>query len=228
MVSCGKSGSNLIVQEVNFYSADGIPLKGMFYTIISDSLLPGVALGHMYQHDKSSWDGFARKLAERGIAVLAFDFRGWGESGGEVDIANNYKDVIAAAKYLADMSRVDRRRVGAAGASMGGMAVVCAAANSQLIKAAVSIAAPPSWQGCEPEQEAGQMSPRPLLVIAGSKDPKVSLKLARRIFDAAGEPKQWLVIDTDKHGTDIFSTDKAGELEEALFQFFNKELRASE
>ena len=227
-LSCSGGNSDLIVQKVDFQSSDGVHLKGVIYIPSSDSDLPGVILAHMYQHSKSSWDSFAQKLTKQGFITLAFDFRGWGDSGGEVDIANNYRDVIAAANFLANLSLVDRERIGAAGASMGGMAVVCAAAKSSMIRAAVSVAAPPSWKGSEPAREAAMISPRPLLVIAGSHDPRLHLASAKEIYLSAKEPRQWLEINTNRHGTNIFGTEKGSELERAIIDFFTENLKEKE
>ena len=76
---------------------------------------------------------YARELAQRGFAALAFDFRDWGESGGalrqrEVP-ATKIADIRAAAAFLATRSEIDATRIGALGvcASAGYMAAAVAA-----------------------------------------------------------------------------------------------------
>lgn len=71
---------------------------------------------------------YAREMAERGFVALAFDFRGWGESGGErrqfEDPAAKIADIRAAAAFLATRAEADRGRIGGLGicASSGYMA----------------------------------------------------------------------------------------------------------
>ncbi len=83
-----------------------------------------------------------RFLAERGIAVLRFDFTGLGQSCGEFEdtgFSTNVDDVVAAAAFL-------RERFGPAqimiGHSLGGAAVLAAAGRVPDVRAVVTIAAP--------------------------------------------------------------------------------------
>ena len=84
----------------------------------------------------------ASELAMRGIGVLRFDFTGLGASGGELrnsNFSSNVEDLRRAATYLA-------AHVGPAeiliGHSLGGTAVLAAAANLPDVKAVVTIGAP--------------------------------------------------------------------------------------
>lgn len=222
---CGEK-SGIITQDVEFRSDDGVSLKGTIYMLEGKhDKLPGVTLAHMNMNNRESWAGYAEKLAGEGYIVLTFDLRGWGESGGESDVPSMHLDVIAAVNYLANFGKVDRDRIAAAGASMGGMASVIAAANSSLIKAVATISSPPSWSDSEPVKVIGELSPRPVLIIAGSNDPHLDLRAARMLFLAAQEPRQWVEIKSNKHGTDIFSTPQGVELERALAIFFANNLK---
>jgi hypothetical protein len=76
---------------------------------------------------------YARELARRGFAALAFDFRHWGESGGAVRQrevpADKIADIRAAAAFLATRPEIDATRIGGLGvcASAGYMAAAVAA-----------------------------------------------------------------------------------------------------
>lgn len=71
---------------------------------------------------------YAEELARRGFVALAFDFRGFGESGGAIrqreTPATKIEDIIAAAAFLKTQPEVDKARVGGLGicASSGYMA----------------------------------------------------------------------------------------------------------
>jgi uncharacterized protein len=77
-------------------------------------------------------------LVAHGIAVLAFDKRGVGESGGrfpgslasESTISVLAGDVLAAARFLAAQPEVDRARVGFFGLSQGGWIIPVAAVRA--------------------------------------------------------------------------------------------------
>lgn len=88
----------------------------------------------------------ARRIADRlaalGIAVLRFDFTGLGHSEGEfanTSFTSNVEDLIAANDYLVAQNMTPSLMIGH---SLGGAAVLRAAAALDNIKAVVTIAAP--------------------------------------------------------------------------------------
>ncbi len=87
---------------------------------------------------------YAEELADRGYAVLAFDFRNWGESGGNErqleNPTNKTQDIIAAANYLTKRPEVNPNRIAGLGicASAGYMAD--AAVQSDDIRAIALVA----------------------------------------------------------------------------------------
>ncbi|MBZ0265058.1 lysophospholipase [bacterium] len=84
----------------------------------------------------------SKTLREHNIAVLRFDFTGLGESEGdfsETNIATNVDDLVAAADYLAIEFTAPKLLIGH---SMGGAAVIQAAADIESVLAVATIAAP--------------------------------------------------------------------------------------
>jgi putative redox protein len=84
----------------------------------------------------------SRALAGRGIAVLRFDFTGIGESEGDfaqTDFSSNLDDLVAAADFLRASHRAPQILVGH---SLGGAAVLAAAARIPEAVAVATIAAP--------------------------------------------------------------------------------------
>jgi len=81
-------------------------------------------------------------LTKRGIAVLRFDFSGLGDSEGdfsETNFSSNVQDLVAAADYLASNLAAPSILIGH---SLGGAAVLAAAAEISSAKAVVTIGAP--------------------------------------------------------------------------------------
>jgi dienelactone hydrolase len=85
---------------------------------------------------------YADELAARGFLVLAFDFRGWGESPGEArsveDPFAKSADLVAAVNYLAGRPDVDA--IGGLGICAGSAYVATAATQTELIKSVALIA----------------------------------------------------------------------------------------
>ena len=81
-------------------------------------------------------------LAERGIAVLRFDFTGLGASGGDfanTNFSSNVEDLIFAADYLREHYRAPAILVGH---SLGGSAVLAAARRVPEAVAVATIGSP--------------------------------------------------------------------------------------
>jgi alpha-beta hydrolase superfamily lysophospholipase len=84
----------------------------------------------------------AERFAAGGIAALIFDYRGFGESGGEprqvVDLPSQHDDIRAAVAYLRGRSDLDPDRVALWGNSLGGAHVISVAADDPGIAAVVA------------------------------------------------------------------------------------------
>ncbi len=111
---------------VEIAAADGVKLAATYTSPGKPG--PGVLLLHMCNSERTAWIGLAGKLAARGIHSLAFDYRGYGDSGGErADGAAEQQmrgevwpgDVDAAFELLRSRPGVDRARIGAGGGSCG-------------------------------------------------------------------------------------------------------------
>ena len=119
------------VKEVNFTS-NNQNLVGDLYLpddYQEGDKLPGVVVTGAWTTVKEQMPAtYAEELADRGYAVMAFDFRNWGESEGDnrqlENPTNKTQDIIAAANYLTTRPEVDANRIAGLGicASAGYMA----------------------------------------------------------------------------------------------------------
>lgn len=119
------------------FRADGVELVGNL-SLATDA--PAVVLTGPFTGVKEQVVGtYARLLHERGVTTLAFDHRGFGESGGRrahEDSQGKLADLRAAVEVLAEHTA----RIGVVGVCLGGGYAVKAAATDPRLQAVVGIA----------------------------------------------------------------------------------------
>lgn len=82
----------------------------------------------------------AQALAETGMVVLRFDYRGHGDSEGlfsEVTIEGEVEDAVRCFEWLCKHPQVDRERVGVLGRSLGGAIALMLAERVRAVKSVV-------------------------------------------------------------------------------------------
>ena len=122
-------------EETTFTSADGVPLSGWFFPRAHARAT--IVLCHGHQFNRSQLIPVIRLLYDEPYQFLLFDFRRAGRSGGSVSGigAVEWLDVIAAVDWLGQERRAAGKPIGAFGLSMGGAAVILAAAQDRRIAA---------------------------------------------------------------------------------------------
>jgi pimeloyl-ACP methyl ester carboxylesterase len=193
----------------------------------------------------------ANGLVEAGYGAVLFDLPGCGESAGAVDWgAPSQRAIRHAVQFAREQPGV--RHVGALGFSVGSAILGVVAPREPSIEAVVLEGTFPSakaeldsefsrwgpltqwpaeiaaWQSgldfsaLRPVDGIAQLSPRPLLVIAGELDATVPPKMARALFDAAREPKELWIVPGAHHGDYLEAT--SGAAESRLRAFFDAAL----
>jgi fermentation-respiration switch protein FrsA (DUF1100 family) len=126
------------------FDADGVQLVGILHLPDVAGTAPALALTGPFTGVKEQVVGtYARRMAESGYAALAFDHRGFGESGGRrqhEDPEGKLADLRAAVGYLAGRADVDADRVGLLGVCLGGGYAVRAAAFDPRVRAVAGVA----------------------------------------------------------------------------------------
>lgn len=122
--------------SVHFSAADGTNLQG-YYFPADGSSDKTVIVAHGLGATGLMQVTIARDLRRDGWNVFAFDFRAHGNSGGHVSTfgLREHADVLAAVAYLKSHRPQEATRITAVGASMGGAALVSAAAATSDIDA---------------------------------------------------------------------------------------------
>lgn len=133
---------------------------------------------------------YERRFSAAGLAVLAFDFRHLGESGGEprqlMSLKRYFEDIDAALAFVRTRPELDANRIALWGTSFGASHVVATAARRADIAAAVVQC--PVLRGRAPAMSAGLLH---LLRLTGpivSDMLRGALGLPRRYVPIVGRP----------------------------------------
>lgn len=149
----------LAFEDVAFEAIDGVPIKGWFIPAAGDAPAPTIILLHGWpwnrlgtRQDRPLSDFPGGKSVDlvpllpayhaAGYAVLMYDIRNFGESGGDGLYTAGWlehRDLLGAIDYLDTRSDVDPDRLGAVGFSNGGNCIVFALAHTDRLKAGVAI-----------------------------------------------------------------------------------------
>src|SRR3990167_11461440 len=98
-------------------------LRGSLFVPKGPGPFPGVVCLHGSGGVGDMYFEIAKKLSEKGIVGLAFNYRGAGVSDGKFEeqtIDNGIEDARAAYKFLISQDFVDKERIGDVGGSFGG------------------------------------------------------------------------------------------------------------
>jgi len=143
------------VQEMRITTPDDNVLSGTLRVPEGRGKHPAVILVHSFRTDRTNWDALVEKLNDRGLATLALDLRGHGQSAHAGNaIAATYmtasevagfdqipSDLVLVAAWLRRQKGIDGRHLGLAGANEGAFAALLAASK---IRPAVVLALSPS------------------------------------------------------------------------------------
>ena len=227
--------------EVRFPAADGVPLQGWFVppapvdnrtppsagsvTLPEGAPAaagpgaarpgPAVLVCNGNGGDRSMRAALAAELSRLGLAVLLFDYRGYGGNPGVPTEEGLAADARGALAYLAGRPEVDPGRLVYFGESLG--AAVALRLAVERPPAALVLRSPfaslveigrhhypvlPVSLLLRDRYDSAALAARlaaPLLVVAGSRDRIVPVAHTRRLFAAAPQPKRLVVLDGADH-----------------------------
>ena len=217
----------LAYEDVYFQAGDGTPLHAWFLPAESKALGTILFL-HGNAENISTHIMSVRWLPARGFNVFLLDYRGYGASGGAASLSGAQEDMDAALRTLLARKDVDPDGVVVFGQSLGGAIAIYNVAHSPYRQHIRALAVestfasyrqitrekladfwltwplqwPLSWTVSDeysPSAAVAGVSPIPLLIIHGDRDPIVPPHHGQRLFDLAREPKQLWVIPGGRH-----------------------------
>jgi fermentation-respiration switch protein FrsA (DUF1100 family) len=201
-------------EDAHFTAADGTKLHGWF---LSHPQPRAVALFcHGNGGNVAMWADALRQYHDvHGLAVLGFDYRGFGRSEGAPSEAGLIMDARAARKWLAERTGVDEADIVLIGTSLGGGVATQLAAEDGargLILASTFTSLPDVGAEHTP-----WLSPRlvmvnrfnslkaigrykgPVLISHGDNDELIPIEQGRRLYEAAPGRKRFVVIPGAGH-----------------------------
>jgi uncharacterized protein len=125
------------------FDSGGVELVGYFYRPAhATGEVPCVVMGHGFSGTQDRLVASTERFAGASFAVLTFDYRNFGESGGQprqlVSIEDQLEDRRAAIRFARSLEGVDPERIALWGSSLGGGHVISVAADDPRVAAVIA------------------------------------------------------------------------------------------
>jgi fermentation-respiration switch protein FrsA (DUF1100 family) len=203
----------LTFEDAWFEAADGTKLHGWY--VPHDRPRAVVLFAHGNGGNISHRGDLLQALNRLGVAVLAFDYRGYGRSEGKPNEAGVLADGRAARTWLAERAGVPEKDVVLMGESLGGGVAVGLAAEAparglvlENTFSSIPEVAAAHYPGLPVKMlmrtrfdsaAAVENYHGPLLQFHGDCDTIVPYALGKKLFDAANDPKKFVTITGCDH-----------------------------
>lgn len=175
------------VRDVRLTGSDGTDLSAADFGSSEGSATVLVLLHQTGPSGLCGWGRFAAAAAERGMASIAIDMCGYGDSECAPGVE---RDPAAQADLALAHARDDlgARRVVLVGASMGGSSTVIAVADGVRADAWVDVSGVSSWDGVRLQSLADELADGglPGLVVYARSDGPLQYGAAQRLARTAG------------------------------------------
>jgi alpha-beta hydrolase superfamily lysophospholipase len=196
---------------VHFTTQDHVRLAGLLY---GHGGTTAIVCSHMWPDSKADWFAAAPWFAARGFLVLAYDFRGLGDSEGQADVFKLDKDLTAAITFVKTMGAT---KIVLLGASGGGAITLKVAARMQ-VAAVITLSA--DYFAAAPTRQDVMSILAPKLFVSSQHDAYINNTM--QVFEEAKQPKALHLYPGMAHGTYLFSTTFGQDLIERIIAFAQK------
>jgi len=220
---------------VKLVALDDAVIVGSLYEG-GEEAVPGVLLLPMMGRTRADYEGLARELQSKGIACLAVDLRGHGESVkmlgenprtldykqfGDSDFKGMLLDVKAAYDFMVEHPNIDADHIGIVGASIGANAALIYAAENGGVKALVLLSPGLNYRGLKTDDAVRNLQDLKLM-LAAAEDDEYSAETVGTLNDGARVTTTLKLYPTGGHGTTLMSN--RPELAADVIKFLQKNL----
>lgn len=200
-------------QDVFFESQDGTKLHGWYCPVEKPRAMVLIAHGNAgHVASRAAWLRYLQ--TQLNVSTLMFDYRGYGRSEGRPTVEGVIQDATAARKKLCELAGVQQAEILLMGESLGGAVMVQLAVRTpprglilqstfSSLREVADIHFPKlSW--LVPKSKLASVAEigeyrGPLLQSHGNADRTIPIASGKRLFEAANEPKEFVVIDQADH-----------------------------
>ncbi len=137
-----------MIKDLSILQVDDISIVGQLFLPDINVKYPLVCLCHgapsadISQPGDGGYPDLAESLCRNGLAVYWFNFRGTGESGGNIDLAGWTRDLQAVLDYLWSLDSFDKANLSLAGFSIGAAIAVYVASQDNRVSRVAACACP--------------------------------------------------------------------------------------
>jgi dipeptidyl aminopeptidase/acylaminoacyl peptidase len=139
--------------------ADGINIEGRLYlpgrgereSCPAVCICHGIPSGIQRDSSDVGYPAFAERICNEGFAVFIFNFRGTGESGGNMDMTGWTRDLKAVIDYLTSLPVIEKNNLTLLGFSAGAAVSVCVASKDTRVSAVIACACSSAFNLDDPE-----------------------------------------------------------------------------
>lgn len=211
---------------VRFKSSDGVGLVATYYPVPTNSA-PAVILLHGYTKNRQEWSDFALLLQRAGLAALALDLRGHGDSTRQVtatgveildarnllpsDFAAMTLDVDAAFNWLTDQPGINAHRIAVAGSSVSANVALRYAQFNDEVAALLLLSPGLTYRGLRTDNVMNRIGPRPLRIAVSVGDAysyessKRLIEIRHETYPATKPEEELLECGGPLHGVTMFT-----------------------
>lgn len=212
-------------RTVRLRTTDDVTIVGTYYPI-KQNPAPAVLLIHSVARNRTTWDDFAKLLQHRGMAALAIDLRGHGEStrkltaDGSVtvdfhnfaggDYLDMLLDVEAAVDWLQAQPEIDRNHIALVGESLGANIVLRYAAINEDLAALVVFSPGINYRNVRTDDVISQVGRRPLRIFVSQFD-SFAFESSKHLVEIQQESgidtatNELTICTGNLHGSDMLS-----------------------
>ena len=207
-----------MAERISYVTTDDVTIVGDWSP--AATMVGVVILVHMMPMARASWALFLRSLNKRGLAGLAIDLRGHGESvigpnGRTLDYReftdeehqSSIWDIYGAVDWVRKRD-VELSRIALCGASFGANLCLRELAEEPTIPGAALLSPGENYRGVMLLEDAQKLGSDQALFITASEEDTEAFASSRKLFDEAPvHNKTFLPYKGAGHGTTMFTSD---------------------
>jgi dienelactone hydrolase len=219
-------------RAVAFQTDDGLLISAEYYRPTAPGPVPFAILLHGHGGDRGVWKSLAVRLSAGGMAALAVDLRGHGQSTSEESrirmkdrdpllFEEMQRDLRAAYDWLATQEEIDRARFAIIGAEAGAAVALRYAARDRSVDALALLTPPLEGLGMDSRSDMAKVKGRAILLVAADEpEQRRAVETLEKLTDGTSRH----LVPGSGRGADLLAG--SSELEARVADFLQKAVGA--